>query len=115
MRRAKVRPAHVMRCAVYAGDPFVWTGIAFIGLALLRGFGLLGHTRMWDSILEVRQTALCFLVVPVLVTYRLAVAYGRYLRFDHPWATAVASQSVVLLAVATALAGVYPQVWKLMP
>jgi hypothetical protein len=49
------------------------------------------------------------------VTYRLAVAYGRYLRFDHPWATAVASQSVVLLAVATALAAVYPQVWKLMP
>ena len=115
MRRAKIGAAHVMRCAVYAGDPFAWVGVAFIILAVLRGFDLLGRGWMWDSTLEVRQTAVCFLLVPALVTYRLGVAYQRYLRFDRPWLTALASQAVVLTFVATVLSLAYRDVWKLVP
>lgn len=115
MRRAKVLPGHVMRCAVYGGDVFVWTGVLFLLLGVLRWLDVLSRSRMWDSMLEVRQTAACFLVLPALMTYRVGVAYRRYLRFDRPWATVVASQVLVLLLVVTMLSFVYPYFWMLMP
>jgi hypothetical protein len=42
-------------------------------------------------------------VLWALVTYRLGRAYRRYLQFDRPWATVVASQVIVVLAGAIIL------------
>jgi hypothetical protein len=115
MRRAKVRVSHVLRCAVYGGEVFVWAGMLFIVLGILRWLEVLGRARMWDTAFQARQTALCFLLLPALMTYRLGVSYRRYLRFDRPWATVIASQMVVFLFVVTALSLAYPYFWKLMP
>jgi hypothetical protein len=62
-----------------------------------------------------QQTFGCFLLVFAAAGYRLGVAYRRYLRFDRPWASAAASQVVVLLVVLTALSLLYQDFWKLLP
>ena len=50
----------------------------------------------------------CLIVVAaILFVYRLATAIGLYLRFDHPWATMLATQIVVALLVAIGLAWQY--------
>jgi hypothetical protein len=36
----------------------------------------------------------------VVVTYRLGRAYRDYLKFDHPWATIIATQIIVALIAA---------------
>lgn len=115
MRRAKVRAAHVVRVVVYCGDVFLWTGAAFALLGLLRWTGILSRGRMWDDALAARQTATAFLLLALVAAYRLGVAYRRYLRFDHPWATVVAAQVVVLLFVTTALTWLYGDFWRLLP
>ena len=117
MRRVRVRPAHVLRCVVYSADAFVWIGAAVATLALLRYYNWhwLGPRRMWDETPSDRQTAACFLLLMALASYRLGVAYRRYLRFDQPWSTAVASQVVVFLFLTTALSIFYPLFFKLLP
>jgi hypothetical protein len=115
MRRVHVRPAHVLRCVVYSGDVFSWTGVALVALAVLRWYGWLGPSRMWDDTVTERRAAACFLLLLAVATYRLGLAYRHYLRFDHPWSTAVASQVVVLLILTTALSIFYGDFWKLMP
>ena len=115
MRRVKVRPAHVLRCVVYSGDVFIWTGAAVVVVTVLRWLDILGQGNMWDSTLVVRQTAGGFLVILAIAAYRLGVSYRRYLRFDHPWSTALASQIVVFLIITTALSRFYGQFWKLVP
>lgn len=114
MRRVRVRPAHVLRCVIYSGDAFAWVGVAIGGIALLRYYGWLDASRMWDDTLSDRQAAACFLAFLAACTYRLGVAYRQYLRFEHPWSTAVASQAVVLLFLTTALSLVYEGFWKLL-
>jgi hypothetical protein len=42
----------------------------------------------------------CIPVLWAVVTYRLGRAYRHYLKFDHPWATVIASQIIVTLAAA---------------
>ena len=114
MARVRVAPAHVLRCVIYSGDAFAGIGGAIGGIALLRYYGWLDASRMWDDTLSDRQAAGCFLAFLAACTYRLGVAYRRYLRFDHPWSTAVASQVVVLLFLTTTLSLVYEGFWKLL-
>jgi hypothetical protein len=115
MRRARVRPGHVLRCSIYCGDVFVWTGVALLALGALRYYDLISVNRIWDNRLAARQTLACFGVVFGVAGYRLGVAYRRYLRFDRPWASAVASQVLVFLLLVTVLSLVYDDFWKLLP
>ena len=101
MRRARVRSIHVLRCVLYTADTALWAGAATVafcawdvwqqGLVSTGGFrGGLYH-----------QAALLVTIVAfILCTWRLAAAYRHYLRFDHAFATALASQIILLLAAA---------------
>ena len=100
MRRAKVKAVHVLRCVLYACDAGLWAGLlvaAFVpplGRWLARELPMQGRFVMAAAVVFAAFTA-----------YRLAAAYRLYLRFDHPAATAVASQAVVLLAVLVSVLG----------
>lgn len=76
MRKARVRPAQVLRCTIYSGDaaPLIFLVIAPLSLTLLP------------------------YVYLAYAGYRLAVAYRSYLRFDHAAATVFTSQVIVWLA-----------------
>jgi len=109
MRRAKVRPIHVMRCVVYGYSPAVWIGLLVSAL-----FPLSRDTRYYYggcfvnvAGLQVRCRDAAILlfatVTGAVAAYHLGCAYGRYLKFDRPWATTVASQVIVWLLVAAVL------------
>jgi hypothetical protein len=108
MRRARINPAHVLRCVVYSGDAFVWTGVA---LALVGAAGILEPYPDYGAI---RPIAACVLVFVAVAGYRLGVAFARYLRIERPWAIAVASQVIYLLTVTTIMAVFYGEFWRLL-
>jgi hypothetical protein len=104
MRRAKVRPAHVARCAVYCCDAALW----LTPLVTMAAFAI--AQRVPPNGLLPRQIAL-LLAAPMLgayTTYRLWAAYRLYLRFDRPFATALSAQVVVTLLVVVGLLNLPP-------
>ncbi len=106
MRRARVGWPHVVRAAVYGCD---------FGLLLAAVAGVyIGSSdwiRQWvegqprPALMTERSLPICGTAVlcAVVVTYRLTVAYARYLRFDRPALTVLASQAMVALVIAIAL------------
>ena len=87
MRRAMIKPGHVLRCAIYGCD------FALLAIALLATILLLPRDYS-------RSTAYPLMMIfPIVATYRLAFAYKRYLRFSHPFLTVAASQVVVFLVI----------------
>jgi hypothetical protein len=94
LRRARLRWTHVLRCVLYSGDLCVWLALP-LGLlgaaAWYAGGGPLPRDYFWNL------SALLPWVVLTWLAYRLFMAYRLYLRFDHPLATVLASQAIVLL------------------
>ena len=103
MRRARVRAVHVLRCALYSSDAVLWMGLAMVPVAGAR-FVLTGSPSPSDEMV-LGLAGLC-LALGLLVVVRLVMAYKHYLRFDHPLATVLASQIIVLLAWFNALLAV---------
>jgi hypothetical protein len=100
MRRAKVKPDHVLRCALYSCDAALVVGLLLlvaIPWADPHVWRLLRYLQVPGSRTLV-QLAISTLIL-IWTTPRLASAYARYLRFDHPFATALSSQIIVLLLV----------------
>jgi hypothetical protein len=101
MRRSRVRFIHVLRCVIYAGDVAVWAAVVMLGLILID----IGRNGLAGRLTYIPPTAPIFVwSVPVLLSvtaYRVGAAYKHYLRFPHPWATAVAVQLILLLILAT--------------
>ena len=95
MRRAKVRSSHVLRCAIYSADVSVWY---LVSLILLMVGMILG--RFWPDEMIMLLLVLALWLVRL---DRVWVAYKKYLQFDHPFLTALASQIVVVLAGAAIL------------
>jgi len=96
MRRARVRPIHVLRCVVYAGDVSLWAAAGMFAVIAndVTNQGLVGGAAGRGSDGTVVLGSAILLVV---ATYRLGVAYRDYLRFDHAFATAAAVQLMVAL------------------
>ena len=94
MRRVRVRSAHVLRCVLYSADASLWVGVAVIVLTVIR-FAIMGAGPIPGQFV----TWWGRLVVATLLVavYRLAVAYRRYMQFDRPVWTVLASQIMVLL------------------
>jgi hypothetical protein len=90
MRRAKIKSAHVLRCAIYGCD-----------------FGLLAVTLFAAASMQVgpnSSTAFIFVMIfPLVATYRLMFAYKLYLRFSHPLLTVAVSQIMVFLVMLNVL------------
>jgi hypothetical protein len=94
MRRAKVRGVHALRCALYCCDGALWLGTA----AVISVPWLMQRLDLGRYI-GYRHLALAALLYAAVTAWRLAAACRHYLRFDHPRATALASQVIVLLGV----------------
>jgi hypothetical protein len=96
MRRANVRPIHVVRCAVYSSDA-IWL-VPIIFAVLPDRLPLLHH---YTYAVGYANVALTFVAISfaTLVSYRLGAAYRLYLKFPHARAVAIVSQLIILLAV----------------
>jgi hypothetical protein len=125
MRRARIKPVHVLRCVVYGFD-------VYLPVALVTGVAVAQRAvQTWSAVPppqsltspwvptppiptampysyrpDVVTDTLCWLCLAALAVaaYRLTAAFRHYLKFDHPAATVLASQVIVaLLAVVVAL------------
>jgi hypothetical protein len=99
MRRAKVRPAHVLRCSIYCADASVWYLLMVLALAIIQALYFLVTMRNVNTGIFrwglVEWVGILFWIVGI---DRLAVAYKRYLHFRHSLMTALLSQVMVWLA-----------------
>lgn len=109
MRKARVRFSHVMRCTLYSFNDGVWIAAVMGAAALVRWTGLhltgplSGYAR--EEVLILRGSIL-FLALVAIGTWRLALAYRRYLQFDHAIAVALSSQFILLWALVLFTLGV---------
>ena len=97
MRRARIKPVHMLRCMVYSFDAGLWGGLLAV-LLLFLGFIITENTS--DSISFARWNTTFDLVLWLFMTWRLTVAFRHYLNFDHPVATVIASQVILYLLLA---------------
>lgn len=123
MRRARIKPVHVLRCVVYGFDIYLpvalATGVA-VGYRAVQTWSAfpppVSFTSRWVPTPpiptampysyrpDVVADVLCWMCVAALAAaaYRLTAAFRHYLKFDHPAATVLASQVIVALAAAVA-------------
>jgi hypothetical protein len=107
MRRARVRPVHVLRCVIYCADAAAFAAVVATIFWLvydpwLNRRGTWGDAYWFLGSSRALPGALAALLV--ILTYRLWIAFRHYLRFEHALATAIASQIMIgLLALKLAL------------
>ena len=98
MRRARVRPVHVLRCVIYSADAAALAA-AIVTVAWLVYDPWLSRARIssatWWRFSSANGALWVIFALFIVLTYRLWIAYKRYLRFDHPLATAIASQIMI--------------------
>lgn len=113
MRRARIKPVHVLRCVLYSFDAVLWFGlVAACALALRAWWSWNGAPDLLELPAPpiprtepfgyrrniVADTLFWFgLALLLVASYRLASAFRHYLRFDHPIATVLCAQVIVLL------------------
>jgi hypothetical protein len=107
MKRARIRPEHVLRCTIYSGDIALWVAASLLIAPLARHsrsmanpfqiswFGLSHSDAMLAGMLAI-------VTVWLAASWRLWRAYQRYLRFDHAFAIVLVSQDIVGLALGLA-------------
>lgn len=96
MRRVRVKPVHVLRCVLYSSDIVLWLGLGLLVMVGGAASGLIGRSSA--SGIRLMLFGL-FLLTLSLQFLRLWAAYRNYLKFDHPAATVLASQIIVVLTV----------------
>jgi hypothetical protein len=97
MRRAKVRPIHVLRCVLYSADLIWWGGLLLIMAMVLSAVYVVSFGP--GLALAMGPSVVFFIVAWPVASYRLWVAYSRYLRFDRPFLTVLASQVILVLVL----------------
>ncbi len=106
MRRARVKLVHVLRCALYSCDAFVWIGVILLVCTVL-AFLIWGfRSGVIRFVLE--EVALwAMLGILLLSGYRLGVACRLYLRFDYAFSAVLAAHTIVVLFLANLVTVVY--------
>jgi rubredoxin len=105
MRRAKVHAAHVLRCVVHSFDVGAWVGLLgvfWVTYLLTLGPPLTTDPGQFQTERAIRAVAFLVLTLGV-VTWRMAQAYRRYMRFDHAISTVIAGQVITSLLALNAL------------
>jgi hypothetical protein len=99
MQQAKIKPAHVFRCAVYTSA--IASPLLFPVAWSMRRGGIFIQIYHVDPLLPLLIT------ITAIVSYRLSVAYALYLKFPQPLVTCLLVETVVVLSVlaAAAIAG----------
>jgi len=106
MRRARVRSIHLLRVTIYSTDAIVWIGLFW--LLLFIGEALDPYVRGRLTLPPGVQESLlgwCFVILAIVLTYRLSCAMGKYLQFRHAMAMAISVQIIL------ALLGVQVMIW----
>ncbi len=96
MRKAKVQRAHVLRCVVYSADVSVlYMVLTMLAITYVIASAFLQHRP------EVGDYYAFWLLILLWVMRldKLVSAYRKYLQFDHPFLTVLASQIIVVLAM----------------
>jgi hypothetical protein len=106
MRRGRIRPVHVLRCSIYSFDLLWWVGVLLI---IWEPLQLSVSARAASGQEHVERVGWMLGIAGVVGMYRLAVAYDRYLRFDRPIATVIASQIIAFLGVLAGASIVLPR------
>ena len=107
MHKARVGYEHVRRCVIYSADATVWLAVLLCGLVVLFQYdayhnnAYLGRRNVSDVFAVAAFGS--FPAAWVLMSWRLASAYKRYLRFNKAWAV-ILSADFILLLVLLALA-----------
>jgi hypothetical protein len=93
LRLARIRSIHVLRVAIYSCDAV--SVLLMISVLILPS----GHSYIIGPF-SAGLSGLIFtsMLFGAYVSWRLGEAYKRYLRFEHPFLTAFASQVIVFLA-----------------
>jgi hypothetical protein len=96
MRKAKLRFAHVLRCITYSADVALWPVLPLCLLTVMNGSP---HTAyQWEE--EIAWMVFFSLgLIWLTFIWRMICAYRYYLRFDHPAATIISVQIIILLGV----------------
>lgn len=101
-RQASIRPAQILRCAIYSADAGVLL-VVFIAASLAYTMWVLQTRVNYLPFLYglfhllYRFPALLWIGLLPLLTYRLTIAYAHYLRFRTAWLAVPLAQVVVLL------------------
>jgi len=104
MRRARIRPVHVLRCIIYSFDTILPWALLSAAAVAIEPFLFPPPPFMAGTPTQLSPwILLAWLFFAAIAGYRLAIAYARYLRFDHPGATIAASQVIVLLVIMNAI------------
>lgn len=95
MRQARVRPVQILRCTLYSAD----AGAAALGVALSIAVAAGLYAWLPQGMFPNLESGLLpmALAACLVATYRLSVAYARYLRFRHPRSTVLATQVILFL------------------
>ena len=94
-RRTKVRPGHVLRCAVYSGDVIFWFALYVTAIFIVVMLAEIAGDRFEEWLF------IGGLAAYVISFHRLEVAYRRYLKFPAAFVTILASQIIVCLLLFT--------------
>jgi len=107
MRRRGIKNAHVLRCVVYSADAVAWTGVLLLsGAVTICAIYTLPQARflveytvgfggyIFSGLVALLWAGFC---------YRLYIAYKKYLGFDLPFATILATQVVLVLTLFTTM------------
>jgi hypothetical protein len=92
MRLADIRVVHVLRCVIYSFDC-----ISLVIIASMMWMPKI-HWLEWNEFLGAVTPGM--LIMFPIGSYRLGSAYSRYLRFNHPYLTSMAAQTITFLLLA---------------
>jgi hypothetical protein len=113
MRRAAVRPIHLLRVAIYSSDIAVWLGLIWL---IVFAMDVLADQRWLPLKIRqvpsgVQETMLgwSLVVLALCLTWRLSAGIGNYLRFRHAIAMAISVQVILLLVTLKILVILYVQ------
>lgn len=112
LRRSRIRPLQVLRCAIYCGDVTLFIALGLIATMAVMGpqnaldtighplnsFFLGGHAYGGEQPILI-LIGIGFLAMVLLNATRLWVAYRVYLRFESALMLILASQVVVVIAI----------------
>ncbi len=96
MARARVNRVHVLRCVLYSYDVGLWVGLLLVA-ATAATFVSTSSVALSNA-MELGIGLFCG-IMAIHMTYRLWIAYRKYLDFNHALSTVVASQVIVSLCM----------------
>lgn len=103
MRRARIRPGHVLRCLIYSADGTILLLAGVLPMAFMFAVYYFHLNRLPPSFTVYGWLRIVgFVAVPLVwlaSTYRMIVAYRRYLQFPHAAAVVIVTEVILFLGL----------------